>query len=104
MTEQTKYAVMFGWLVLETGKHTCDFGDYGVHESHCGYEPLVKISEIEKFFSVGIEERYEGALYQLLGDMDYGLFEDLRKDPNTGKNHFPEMAKEFKKLVDTADD
>ena len=44
-----KLSIMAGWLVYEAGEHTC--GGYGpesgyMHEPGCGYEPVLKLSEL----------------------------------------------------------
>jgi hypothetical protein len=47
--DPTKLSIQYGWLVYETGEHTCAGGtpeSNGAHESSCGYEPLIRVAEM----------------------------------------------------------
>jgi hypothetical protein len=54
MSEETKpdwdkVTVMNGWLVYNTGEHNCVGGTIessGMHEMHCGYEPLIQMDVV----------------------------------------------------------
>ena len=49
MSSSDKLSIMFGWLVYEVGEHTCcGYGPESgyLHEPGCGYEPVLKLSEL----------------------------------------------------------
>lgn len=98
---EPRYEVMSGYLVEYTGEHTCGFGDYGVHEPHCGYEPVASIEQIEKWFSRNTTARYEEALRWLIGELDPELAGVLVHDEIDGKDHFPELARDFENRVNS---
>jgi len=54
--EIPKYEIMFGWVVVPVGGHTCGMGGYGEpHEPGCGYEPVIRVERLhELLISAGI--------------------------------------------------
>jgi hypothetical protein len=45
------------------------------------------------------QNRYQGALEDILADLDYDLYKGILSDEETGENGFPALAAKFAGLV-----